>query len=178
MAISEATAKSETAKDMVGRLATYPSAVMRPIPSFVFAVPRGWVVDDAPDALGVVRTPEEVDGFWPNLVLRHDKIARTLDLEKAAEATWAKVKAQAPDAEIDMQKLVKFGDLPMYLRGCTMGAPQSGRQLAQLHALFLAPVKSKVRTMDLFQFIGTVPRDQSEKAAPIFIETISSFRFT
>ena len=178
MPTTEPTTATETAKDVVARLATYPSAIIRPIPSFVFAVPRGWIIDDAPESLAVIPTPEEVDDFWPNLVLSHDKIARTLDLEKAAQVTWAKLKAQIPEAEIDMQKLVKFSGLPMYLRGCTMKAPQSGRQLAQLHALFLAPVKGKGRTMDLFQFTGTAPRDQAEQAAPVFLDTISSFRFT
>ncbi|MFL6089273.1 MAG: hypothetical protein ACJ71Z_03940 [Aeromicrobium sp.] len=171
-------ANAEQTVDVVGRLATFPSEQIRPIPSFVFAVPRGWVIDDAPDALTVIRTPEELDGFWPNLVLSHDKVARTTDLEQAAKVTWAKIKSQCPDAEIDMQKLVKFNDLPMYLRGCTMSAPQSGRKLAQLHALFLAPVKGKGRTMDLFQFTATCPEDHTERAAPIFLDAISSFRFT
>jgi hypothetical protein len=171
-------ADSEKTADVVGRLAAFPSDVIRPVPSFVFAVPRGWVLDDAPDAMAVVRTPEEVDGFWPNLVLSHDKVARTLDLEQAAKVTWAKIKAQCPDADIDMQKLVRFNGLPMYLRGCTMSAPQSGRKLAQLHAIFLAPVKGTGRTMDLFQFTGTCPNDQAERAAPVFLDTIASFRFT
>lgn len=170
--------QTERTTDVVSRLAVYPSDVIKPLPRFVFAVPRGWVIDEAPDAMAVIRTPEEVDGFWPNLVLTHDKVARTTDLEQAAKVTWAKLKQQCPDADIDMQKLVKFGGLPVYLRGCTMAAPQSRRKLAQLHALFLAPVKDKGRTMDLFQFTGTCPDDQTEKAAPVFMDAISSFRFT
>jgi hypothetical protein len=171
-------ADSDALTDVVSRLAVFPSEVIRPVPSFMFAVPRGWVLDEAPDAMAVIRTPEEVDGFWPNLVLTHDKVARATDLEQAAKITWAKLLKQCPDAAIDMQKLVKFNDLPMYLRGCTMAAPQSGRRLAQLHALFLAPVVGKGRTMDLFQFTGTCPDDQTDRAAPVFLDAISSFRFT
>ena len=171
-------ADTERMTDLVGRLAVYPSEVIKPVPPFVFAVPRGWVLDEAPDAMAVIRTPEEVEGFWPNLVLTHDKVARATDLEQAAKVTWAKLKQQCPDADIDMQKLVKFNGLPMYLRGCTMSAPQSGRKLAQLHALFLAPLTGKGRTMDLFQFTGTCPDDQTDQAAPVFLDAISSFRFT
>src|SRR5262245_9587393 len=106
--------------DLTARVAVYPSAMIRPVPSFIFTVPAGWVLDEAPDALVVVRTAEQVDGFWVNAILSHDRVPRAVDFKQAAKATWARVQQASPDAKVTMERLARFGTNVVYLRGVEM----------------------------------------------------------
>lgn len=160
------------------RLAVFPGRMIRPIPGFVFTVPRGWVLDEAPDALTVVRTPKEVDGFWVNALLSHDRVARSVDFKVAAKTTWDRIKRASPEAKVEMERLVRFGTNIVYLRGVELPAPKSGRLLNQLQALFFAPVDEGGKTVDFFQFVCTAPEELMENFGSPFIEMIGSFRFT
>jgi len=164
--------------ELTARLAAYPGAMLRPIPSFVFSVPQGWLLDEAADALAVVRTPEEIDGFWVNAIISHDRVPRAVDFEAAAKTTWARIKQSSPDATPTLEKMARFGTNVVYLRGVELTAPQSGPKLAQLHALFFAPVAGEGKTVDFFQIVGTSPADVMERFAPAFLEVIGSFHFT
>jgi hypothetical protein len=159
------------------RTIVYPSATVRPVPSFVFTPPEGWVVDEAPDALVVVRTPQQVDGFWINAILSHDRVAATVDLEAAAKATWSRILRDSPGATADMERVARFGTNIVYLRGVELDAPQSGRRLAQLHALFLGPKVDGSKTADFFQFVVTCPAERMPDLGAGFVEMIASFRF-
>jgi len=159
-------------------VAVYPSRSIRPIPSFMFSVPDGWILDEGPDSLAVVRTPEAVDGFLPNAILGHDRVPRSVDLQRAAEVTWAKLVKQRPDAEVKTEKVANFDGLLVYLRGVEMPSPNDGRQLGQLHALFFAPALEVGKTTDLFQWVCTSLVDQQERVGHAFVELIASFRFT
>ena len=159
------------------RVVMYPSATLRAVPSFLFAVPAGWAVDEAPDALAVVRTPEQVDGFWVNAIISHDRVAATVDLEGAAKATWARITRESPGASTSLERIARFGDNVVYLRGVEINAPQSGRALAQLHALFFAPPIDGAKTKDFFQIIATCPGERMQGFGPVFVALISSFQF-
>src|SRR5436190_12436844 len=98
------------------RAVVYPSEAARSVPSFVFLQPEGWVVDEAPDALLVVRAPESVDGFWLNAILTHDRVGATVDLDAAVKATWARVTRDKPGATPDFERVARFGDNIVYLR--------------------------------------------------------------
>jgi hypothetical protein len=160
------------------RLAVYPGRMIRPIPGFVFTVPQGWVMDEAPDALCVVRTPKEVDGFWVNALLSHNRVSRSVDFKAAASTTWQRIKRSSPDAEVQMERLVRFGTNVVYLRGVELPAPESGRSLNQLQALFFAPVEETGKTVDFFQFLCTAPEELMDNFGSPFMEMIGSFRFT
>jgi hypothetical protein len=163
--------------DLTARLVAYPSDVIKPVPSFVFSVPKGWVVDEAPDALCVVRTPEQVDDFWVNVILSHDRVARAVDFKSAAQITWAKLQRDSSDAKTTFERLARFGTNVVYLRGAELTAPKTGRKLAQLHGLFFAPVTEGGKTVDFFQFVATSPLDVADRFGPAFVEIIGSFRF-
>src|SRR5262245_61676050 len=137
--------------ELTARVAVHPSALIRPVPSFLFSVPEGWILDEAPDALVVVRTPQEVDGFWVNAILSHDRVPRSVDFKQAAQATWVRLQKSSPDAKVTMERLARFGSNVVYLRGVELEAPKSGRALAQLHALFFAPAVDEGKTVDFFQ---------------------------
>jgi hypothetical protein len=164
--------------DLTARVAVYPSAMIRPVPPFIFSVPPGWVLDDAPDALVVARTAEQVDGFWVNAILSHDRVPRAVDFKQAAQATWARLQQTSPSAKVTMERLARFGTNVVYLRGVELQAPKSGRPLAQLHALFFAPAPEHGKTVDFFQLIATSPEDHMERFGPAFVELVGSFRFT
>jgi len=160
------------------QIATFPSAMIRAVPSFLFSVPRGWILDEAPDALTVVRTPEEVNNFWVNALLSHDRVPRSLDFKQAAAATWARLQRSSPGATADMERLARFGTNVVYLRGVELDAPKTGRKLGQLHALFFAPAEDDGKTVDFFQWVCTCPSEDMDRFGPAFVELIGSFRFT
>lgn len=162
---------------LTARIAAHPSDMIPGIPRFVFSVPAGWVIDEAPSALCVVRTPKEIDGFWPNAIIRHDSAPRSLDFEKAAQLTWAKLKRDTPDATDHGERLMRFGSRVVYTRGVELPGPD-GRRLAQLQSLFFAPVDDAGKTVPFFQIIGTTtvgPRTDDDMKS--FVEILASFRF-
>lgn len=160
------------------RIAVHPSSMVPGIPQFVFAVPDGWVIDEAPGALCVVRQPAvDDDGFWVNAIIRHDKVPRAVDFERAAKVTWAKLKKSTPSATDNGERLARFGSNVVYLRGVNLDGP-NGRPLAQIQAMFFAPVTEGGKLVDFFQIVGTSQRDESVQAnMDVFIELISGFRF-
>jgi hypothetical protein len=170
--------RNEKPVDLTARVAVFPSAMIKPIPSFIFSVPAGWVLEDAPDALVVARAGEQVDGFWINAILSHDRVPRAVDFKQAAQATWARLHRSTPTAKVTMERLARFGDNVVYLRGAEMQAPNSGRVLAQLHALFFAPAPDEGKTVDFFQMIATCPQERMDSYGPAFVELVGSFRFT
>lgn len=167
-----------TLVETMARVVVHPSEVVRPVPGFIFSSPRGWVLDEAPDAMVVVRTPEEVDGFWVNALLSHDRVPRSVDFKAAARITWARLQKQCPDAEVGFQRLARFGELITYLRGASMTAPRTDRRIAQLSALFFAPTDERGKTVDFFQWVCTCPEQHMDRFGPAFTELIGSFRFT
>ena len=160
------------------QVVVFPSRLVRPVPSFVFATPPGWVVDEAPGAVLAVRAGEAIDDFWSNALLIHDRVARSVDLQAAATASWGRLVSDAPSATIKMERVAKFGSNVVYLRGVELDAAQSGRRLAQLHALFFAPAVADSKTTDLFQFVATSTPEQMGGLGQLFVDMIATFRFT
>jgi len=158
------------------RIATYPSAALRAVPSFTFEVPDGWVVDESPDALAVAVIPEPVDGFWVNAIISTDRVHHKLDLRTAAASTLAGLKKQCPDAEVKTERLAQLGGHETYLRVVQMTAPRTGRALAQTHGLVLTKAAAGAKTIDLFQIVGTCPADTFREHGTRFVELIASFR--
>jgi hypothetical protein len=159
------------------RLVAHPSLEVPGVPAFVFGAPEGWVLDEAPGAICVVRSPEQVDDFWLNAVISHDRVARTVDLEQAAKATWARIHAESPSAMVNMERVARFGQNVVYLRGILLEAPRSGRALAQMHALLFAPGNEERATRDLFQIIATTPADVMGRIGAALVEMVASFKF-
>ncbi len=170
--------EEQPAHASTARIAVHPSAMIPGIPRFVVAIPDGWVIDEAPGALCVVRQPDaDSDGFWVNAIIRHDTVARSVDFERAAKATWAKLKRTTPSAVDHGERIARFGNNIVYLRGVNLDGP-TGRPLAQVQAMFFAPVTEGGKLVDFFQIIGTSQRDESVQAnMAAFLDLISSFRF-
>ena len=169
--------RADKPADLTARVAVFPSAMIKPVPPFIFSVPEGWVLEDAPDALVVARTAEPVDGFWVNAILSHDRVARAVDFKQAAQATWAKLQKTSPSRR-SRWSAYGFGTNVVYLRGAELEAPESGRPLAQLHALFFAPAPEEGRRSTSSSSVATSPQAHMEAYGPAFVELVGSFRFT
>jgi hypothetical protein len=163
--------------ELTARLLVQPSAMVPGVPPFVFSLPAGWVVDEAPGAVAVLRLAEQVDGFWINAIVSHERVARSVDFKTAAQVTWAKVQRDSPGVRSTFERLARFGANPVYLRGSELTAPETNRRLAQLHAMFFAPTNEGGKVVDFFQIVCTTPAELSEQFGPQFVEIIGSFRF-
>jgi hypothetical protein len=170
-------AEQLTSLSVMNRLVVQPSKMLTGVPPFVFTAPDGWVLDEAPGSLAVIRLPEEVDGFWVNALISHDKVARSVDFETAAKVTWAKQQKSVDDLTDRGERLMRFGNVVMYIRGAEFSAPKGGRRLAQLQALWFAPVTEGGKVVDFFQLVLTAPVEHMSKFSPAIIEMLSTFRF-
>jgi hypothetical protein len=160
-------------------VAVYPSQDIKPVPGFVFSVPKGWVLDEAPNALAVVRPPEPVDDFWVNVLITSDTVVRSLTIEKAAQITWDRLEKQQPTAAVKTERYARFRDRVTYLRTVDI-QHQDGAALSQVQCLFFAPVdKDDVgKTVHMFQIVGTCLAAQLDRLGPDMVEIVASFRFT
>jgi hypothetical protein len=158
-------------------VAVHPSTMIPGIPSFLFDVPDGWITDEAPNALCVVRQPHDINGFWANVIVRHDKVPREVDFERAAKTTWRKLQQAVPSAVERGERLVRFGSNVVYVRGADLDG-DDGQPLAQIQAMFFAPVSEGGKIVDFFQIIGTCLRDDALQSNMEQITAmIASFRF-
>ena len=122
--------------------------------------------------------PQAVDGFWANAIVRHDKVPREVDFERAAKTTWAKLL----NAPIPMRGERASGwcvsTRQRRLRPRCRSDGADGRPLAQIQAMFFAPVTEGGKVVDFFQIIGTCLRNDSLQTNMDQIPAmIASFRF-
>ncbi len=169
---------SETQARPAVRIETYPSDALRGVPPFDFAVPRGWVVFEAPDSHALIRTPVQVADFWVNAVIQSDRVPRKIELPHAAVLTMRQIEAAGSEIRIDEEKIGSFGDRQTYLRTIEVTPNDSTQRVAQLHALFFAPTPDDKALHDLFQIVGSCPVEVAETFMPIFVRMVASFRFT
>jgi len=162
---------------VTAHIVAQPSSILPGIPPFVFALPSGWVLDEAPGALALIRMPEEIDGFLINAILSHDKVSRTVDFKEAASFTWSRLKEGCPDAELGIEKFMELNGFPMFLRTMEMSAPKSGRRLAQLQSIWFAPAKGMGKVVDFFQCVFTSPVEHVNAIAPQALQFLASFKF-
>jgi hypothetical protein len=156
----------------------FPSAALRPVPGFTIGVPAGWEVDEAPDALGVMRVPEPVDGFWVNLLITTDRIDHRVKLAHAASISLDRLREQCPDVVVRTDRIADVGGRLVSVRALELTAPTSGRRLTMVQGLTVAPRAEGAKTRDLFQLTGTCPAADADRFGPIFVDTIASFRLT
>lgn len=162
---------------LTAQIVAHPSSMLPGIPPFVFALPSGWVLDEAPGALALIRLPEEVEGFLINGILSHDKVSRTVDFAEAAGFTWKRLQEGCPDAEVDAEKFVQMGGRTVFLRGSHMSAPKSGRAIAQLQAIWFAPTNGPGKVVDFFQCVFTCPAEHVDAVSPQALMFLASFKF-
>jgi hypothetical protein len=159
--------------------ALFPSPQLRAVPSFSFDYPAGWEIDEGTTAIAAVHPAEPVDGFWTNVLVNHSRVPAAVDLEQAAVTTFRQLRRRNPDVRIVAERVGHFegGRRTTYLRIAETTAPDDGRAVTQLHALFFAPRLPGARTADLFQIVGTVPSEAADDDGPRVLGIVRSFRF-
>ena len=65
----------------------------------------------------------------------------------------------------------------VYIRGAEFTGPKGGRKLAQLQALWFAPVTEGGKVVDFFQLVLTCPVEHMAVCTPPIMEMLSTFRF-
>ena len=171
--------RADKPADLTARVAVFPSAMIKPVPPFIFSVPDGWVLDDAPDALVVARTAEPVDGFWVNAILSHDRVPRAVDFKQAAQATWAQA------AEVVAVREGHDG-APRALRhatSCTCAASSSRRPSRVARSRSCTRCSSRRRRTRARPSTSSSSSRRAHKThmdayGPAFVELVGSFRFT
>jgi hypothetical protein len=174
-AIAEAPPRRRTPTDAV---AVFPSAALRPVPSFTIGIPSGWRIDEAPDALGVLRVPEMIDGFWVNLLITTERVDHRAKLGHVASVALEQLKRQHPEVVVKADRVAEIDGRVMSIRVLELTAPDSGRELTIVQGLTAAPRAEGATTRDLFQLTGTCARADANRFGPVFVDTISSFRLT
>jgi hypothetical protein len=158
------------------QIVVYPSARARPVPSFMVSKPPGWVVTETPEALVTFLLPEPMDGVRVSASLIHERVIPTMTLEMAAKASWARLKAASPEATVEDQKMMTFGERTVYVRGTSIPATSDGPALGQVHAIFFGP-GHEAATGDMFQIVSVGPQTQMDDLLPVFVGVVASFSF-
>jgi hypothetical protein len=158
------------------QVVVFPSALVRPVPSFHIMRPDGWVVAELPNSLLTIGSINQLEGVWVNAAVIHERVLPTMTLEVAAKASWTSIEENAPGAVLNDSEVVNMRGRETYLRGSTLPGSDRSPALGQMHAMFFAPDRSHP-TIDLFQVICTAPASHIEELLPTFVELAASFTF-
>lgn len=162
-------------------LAEFPGPVLRAVPSFRFEIPEGFVLEEAPGSLAVLRATEETAGFTANLLVNHDRIVASATLRDAAVITRIQLTKAFAQVEVTDERIAEFPGRPTYLRAAKLRPADSDLVLHQVHAICRAPAPDRpVQTRDLFHLVGTcnaLPEEDAERRGRAFIDVIRTFTF-
>jgi hypothetical protein len=158
---------------VLNRLVVQPSDMLTAVPPFVFAVPNGWTLDEAP-ARWQWCACRRVDGFWVNAMLNARQGGAQRRLKVAAQITWAKLQRTTTDLTERGEKLMRFG-----ICRCTSVAPSSPapRAGAWRSCRRCGSHQSPKAAWSTFQLVLTCPVEHMAACTPPIMEMLSTFRF-
>lgn len=148
----------------------YPGSAFRPIPDFTLDIPPGWVVEEFPDALCVIGTPEGTDP-WSNVFIKHSRVLRTTALEEVALDSWLELKTAFPDAEVEEEHVIGFEQFH-YVREATLTLLDE--KVTRVDAYFFGPDVEHL-TVDLFHVVATHPVEAGNDRTLLYLKMLSSF---
>ncbi|NQV06563.1 hypothetical protein HQ535_08415 [bacterium] len=155
---------------------TYPDPLFRPIPIFTVEVPPEWVISEFPDALYVMGPAADAPGYWTNVIVRHERMARGTTLEAVAKVTWDNLKADFPDATIKDQRVVLFESLH-HVREVELTIPDEDGPVTRVDSFVFGPVVDQP-TVDLFQFTFLNPSAAGDEAQALHAKILESLHFS
>ncbi len=154
---------------------TYPDPIFRPVPPFSIDVPADWVLTEFPDSLFVMGPTADPNGWWSNVVVRHERVLRTASLEVIAATTWQDLLAIHPDAKLIDQRLIHSTYLH-YVREAEITLEGQPGPVTRIDSFVFAPV-SDLPTVDLFQIIWTNPAAAGDERKTLYLHMLRSLRF-
>lgn len=154
-----------------GSMIDVPGPVVRgPAPMRIW-LPPGWTAHEAAGALVAMRPPDTADA---SVLVGSSRVSVGTDLRDVAVRSFARQRAQHPGLRLDSQRVGRFGERVTYLRAVTVpGDPE----LAQIHALFFAPIRPDRDVADTVSLVGSCPAVSIESFGPLVVDIVASFEF-
>lgn len=151
-----------------------PGPDVSPTPGFVCTIPTDWV---ASDSAGVIAefAPTEASGISDvSVLVSASRVDKTVDLRDIAVRSFAHQRRSHDSVTIDSQRVGRFGDRVVYVRGVTV---TDDAPVAQVQGMFFGPAPEGRQTADVFSVVGSCPTDSIAKYGPVFIDILASISF-
>ena len=140
-------------------------------PGFVCSIPEGWSAAEAPGAV-VSFTPSDVADV--SVLVTATRVAKEVDLRDVAVRSFAQQRQVNSEVTIDSQRVGRFGERVVYVRGVTV---PGDRPVAQVHGLFFGPAGDDRSTADVFSVVGSCPASVIADFGPAFVDILASISF-
>jgi hypothetical protein len=162
-----------------------PSPEVSPTPAFVCSIPDGWEPHDAPGALAAF-TLQGVTSVSVRVSVT--RVEKEIDLRDVAVKSFAHQRRAHQSVTIDSQRVGRFGNLVVYVRGVTIGDPTNNdptgsdptgdkEQTAQVQGLFFGPAGDQRSTADVFSLVGSCRASDIANYGPTFVDVLASITF-
>lgn len=152
----------------------YPGT-FRPVPEFTIDIPSDWLVGEFPGALFAIATPAREDGGYANVAVRHQRVSREVTVADVARAEWARVVAEAPDAQILTEALAPM-QVKQFVVESTIPGSEGVPDTHRIDSYVDAQVFG-VATTDMFHIMMTSRVADADEFDPIFAAMLASLRF-
>lgn len=145
-------------------------------PPFEVWAPLEMQQRDAPESVGAL-IADDADGFAPNLVAGHNRVAADMTLDALATRLESDA-AALPGAEVQPARIVRGTAGLVHITSFTHAGLEGSGPLYQMTACLFAPsAGSNGDQQDLIFLTGTCTVDQMPTWDPAFVDAATSVRF-
>lgn len=140
-------------------------------PAFACSIPGGWAAQEGAGAVAVFRPADAPD---VSVAVSATRVGKGVDLRDVAVRSFARQRRDNAGVTIDSQRVGRFGDRVVYVRGVTVPGDHS---TSQVHGLFLGPSGEERSTVDVFSLVGSCPATDIADYGPAFVSILASISF-
>ena len=140
-------------------------------PAFACTIPAGW---HASEAAGAVASFAPGASPGVSVVVTATRVDKNVDLRDVAVRSFARLRRTQGGVTIDSQRVGRFGERIVYVRGVTVPGEQP---LSQVHGLFFGPAGDDRETADVFSLVGSCPASAIADHGPAFVSILASISF-
>lgn len=150
---------------------TVPGPDVTATPAFACSLPGGWAVHEAPGAVASF-TPTAVRDV--SVLVTATRVGKDVDLREIAVRSFALQRRTNGEVTIDSQRVGRFGDRVVYVRGVTVPGEQP---ISEVHGLFFGPDDDDRMTADVFSLVGSCPAGDIGDYGAAFVGILASISF-
>ena len=140
-------------------------------PAFVCSLPEGWDAHEAPGALVAFGRG---DTAGVSVLISVTRVSKDVNLRDVAVRSFARQRQAHQSVTIDSQRVGRFGDRVVYIRGVTV---LDTAATAQVQGLFFGPAGDDRSTADVFSVVGSCPGGSLADYGPVFVDILASISF-
>ena len=140
-------------------------------PAFICSLPSGWRTQETPGALAAFTLP---GAAGVSVLVSVTRVGKDVDLRDVAVRSFAQQRRAHTSVTIDSQRVGRFGDRLVYVRGVTVTDTES---TAQIQGLFFGPAADDPPTADVFSLVGSCPARDISDYGPLFVDMLASISF-